>query len=70
MEESLYEKTARELEALRLDAERYRWLRGSFDKPCDYVVIRNEWREAGVKRFADLSLDDAIDKELAKKGQK
>ena len=47
---------AREIEALRADAERYRWVRSLSRADMDMSGVELPWYEAGLEK-----LDDAID---------
>ena len=64
----------RELNALRQDAERYRWLRERLDDCAGNVYFKitdgneDDWVEIGQNSGAGLSLDSAIDS--AMKGEK
>lgn len=49
---------AREIEALRADAERYRWLRDEDDDPC--VSLPQLFTETGKPEDVDAAIDAAM----------
>jgi hypothetical protein len=54
------------IDALELDAKRYRWLRGSFINPNGELRVACGANIGfGIKRYLDIALDEAIDKEIA-----
>lgn len=48
------------------DAARYRWLRANFGHHEELAVARYVDIPAGIKRYLDISLDEAVDAGMAK----
>lgn len=53
------DQQVREIEALRADAERYRWLRDEDDDPC--VSLVQLFTETGKPEDVDAAIDAAIE---------